>query len=77
VAQFKKPPAFVIDFLKSIRSRKTGLASQVKGNISSNALALYLIMDLGFRFGLTAGSDAYSTCKQFAADKASFDVGFN
>ena len=73
----QKAPEFVRTFLGSIRSKRTGEASQVKGNISSNALAQYLIVDLGFWFDRTENTDAYRTCKKYANDAKSFDLGYN
>lgn len=73
----QKAPEFVRAFLGSIRSKRTGEASQVKGNISSNTLAQYLIVDLGFWFDKTENTDAYRTCKNSASNAESFDLGYN
>jgi hypothetical protein len=73
----QKAPEFVRAFLGSIRSNRTGEASQVKGNISSNTLAQYLIVDLGFWFDKTENTDAYRTCKNSASNAESFDLGYN
>lgn len=73
----QKAPEFVRAFLGSIRSKRTGEASQVKGNISSNTLAQYLIVDLGFWFDKTENTDAYRTCKNYASNAESFDLGYN
>ena len=73
----QKAPEFVRAFLGSIRSKRTGEASQVKGNISSNTLAQYLIVDLGFWFDKTENTEAYRTCKNSASNAESFDLGYN
>lgn len=73
----QKAPEFVRAFLGSIRSKRTGEASQVKGNISSNTLAQYLIIDLGFWFDKTENTEAYRTCKNSASNAESFDLGYN
>jgi hypothetical protein len=73
----QKAPEFVRAFLGSIRSKRTGEASQVKGNISSNTLAQYLIVDLGFWFDKTENTEAYRTCKNYASNAESFDLGYN
>lgn len=73
----QKAPEFVRAFLGSIRSNRTGEASQVKGNISSNTLAQYLITDLGFWFDKTENTDAYRTCKTYANNAESFNLGYN
>lgn len=73
----QKAPEFVRAFLGSIRSRRTGEASQVKGNISSNTLAQYLIVDLGFWFDKTENTEAYRTCRNRANNAESFNLGYN
>ena len=73
----QKAPECVRTYLGSIRSKKTGEASQIKGNISSNALAQHLIVNLDFYFDRTENTNAYNTCRNYANDKESFELGYN
>lgn len=73
----QKAPEIVIQYLSSIRSARTGRASIIKGDISSNALAQHLIINLGFSFDRTENSDAYNTCRTRANNRRDFELGYN
>jgi hypothetical protein len=73
----QRAPDIVRVYLGAIRSSKTGEASQIKGDISSNALAQHLIINLGFGFDKTENTNAYNTCRNMATNKADFDLGYN
>lgn len=73
----KNAPSFVIEYLESFRSRKTGESSAVKTDMSSNALAVYLALELDFIFGKTSDSEAVRTCRMHAVNMESFEQGLN
>lgn len=72
----QRAPEIVRTYLGTFRSRRTGEASQVKGDISSNTLAQYLIVNLGFGFDKTENTTAYNTCRTMANNKKDFELGY-